>query len=97
MLKRIGQLAEQMAVSVSRRSFLSRIAKGALALAGAMGIATSSENATAAGGGKRCCWYYHARINAYTTQCVNFRDACPGYPVYQEIVQGCRQCRVENI
>ena len=96
MLKKFSRLAEQAAMSVSRRSFLSRVAKGALALAGAAGI-LAAPNIAAAAGGKRCCWYYHARINAYTTECVGIRQACPGYPVYQEIVQGCRQCRANSI
>jgi hypothetical protein len=97
MFHAVCHVAERVATTVSRRSFLSQIGQGVLALAGALGIMPLANHAEAAGGGKRCCWYYHARINAYTTQCVNLRDACPGYPVYQEIVQGCRQCRVENI
>ena len=96
MLEKVSQLAEQVATRMSRRSLLGKIGQGALAVAAALGILVLPKVASAAGGGKRCCWYYHATINAYTTQCVNVREACPGYPSYQQIVQGCRQCRSDT-
>ncbi len=81
MFEKIGRLAEKAAtnVDVSRRGFLGRLGKGALAVAGVLGF-----TASAAGGRhgftRTCCYYGSTDPNTgdpiYSTLCVT-KSKCP--------------------
>lgn len=67
MLEKFNQLAEQAATNVSRRSFLGRLGRGAMAAAAAAGgllAFGAGAQAGRAGRGARACW-----INSANTQC----------------------------
>ncbi len=89
MLQKVSQVAELLATSISRRSFLSRVGKGALALAGALGILALPDDAEAAGGGLRCCVKFSYPVDV---RCVRRNASCP--PGYQSdgIVRRCSDC-----
>ena len=56
MFEKVSQVAEQVATSASRRNFLGKLGRGALALVGVVGgFLISPEDARA--GGKHCCLF----------------------------------------
>jgi len=92
MFEKVNRAAEQLATSVSRRSFLSKLGQSALALTGMLvGLLVIPHDAEAAGG-RRCCVYYHPSINAPTYECVPKGRPCPGYATTQFLVSSCKQC-----
>jgi hypothetical protein len=56
MLQRMGRVAERVATSVSRRTFLGKLGRGALAVAGVAGGFLISSSAARADG-KHCCLF----------------------------------------
>jgi hypothetical protein len=76
MFEKLGRIAEGAAtgLSSSRRGFLGRLGRSALAAAGALGVAAAGSMAQA-GGGAVCCKYvyklngtYHAHTFYYVCQ-----------------------------
>jgi hypothetical protein len=59
MFDKVSQVAEKLAINVSRRAFLGRLGQGALVLAGAIGAMVAFPGLGQAKGGSGCqiCWY----------------------------------------
>jgi hypothetical protein len=74
MFDKIGQAAEKIALGVSRRAFLSRLGKSALAAAGALGFAASASASPPA---YTCCACYYPGAGWYHV-CIAGRGCFPG-------------------
>jgi hypothetical protein len=86
MFEKVGEVAEQMATSVSRRGFLGRVAQAALGTVGLLGVLVSSPGDAHAGKGcGNCCWYGSIYNQP---QCVPKDQSCPasynGFPLVKE-------------
>jgi hypothetical protein len=56
MLQKVSQVAEQVATRLSRRAFLGKAGKSALAVAGVLGGFLALPNDAHALGRRGCCW-----------------------------------------
>lgn len=92
MFDKIGQAAEKMAIDVSRRAFLGRLGKAALAVGAILGFASTAE----AGHWVTCCYY-----SDYSVVCLDGKKKCPRYRYNGEFevvivgsrtVTNCSQC-----
>ena len=106
MYDRVGDFAERVATTVSRRAFLGRLGESALGLAAVIGgVLALPANARAANG-KTCCKYVYISIAGGSASscyvCIAGPDPCPDVlttrcagAVFSNSypVQGCSQCR----
>jgi hypothetical protein len=85
MFDKVGQIAERMATNVSRRAFMGRLGKGALAVAGAMGamlafpglVQAGRTNCFCVNGGSFICQYScNGGITVYTTLPIHNTCTC---------------------
>ncbi len=100
MFEKIGRLAEKAAtnVDVSRRGFLGRLGKGALAVAGALGLAASK--AEGRGTTHFLCCYYRDFTGFVYSVCLVDQGNCPPQGYYggayvknsKKRVSSCNQC-----
>ncbi len=100
MFEKIGRLAEKAAtnVDVSRRGFLGRLGKGALAVAGALGLAASKAEGTDSS--KFLCCYYRDSTGYVYSVCLANRTHCYPQGIYggayvrnsKKHVSSCTQC-----
>jgi hypothetical protein len=64
MFERFTEAAEKLATNVSRRAFMGRFGKGALAVTGAL-VALFASPGTALAGKKNCCYYGNSPNTAW--------------------------------
>jgi hypothetical protein len=103
MFEKVGRLAEAAAtkVSLSRRGFLGRLGRGALALTGVLGGLLALPKDARAGGSYVCCKYkvfnpYGHHLGAhFVTICLPPGSTCPPYGgfVNQTAVASCDSCK----
>lgn len=75
MLEKFNQLAEQTVTNVSRRCFLERFGRGAMAVAAAAGMLACGKSAKAARRGRKCSIGYYQCPDGSTFE-VSFRGGC---------------------
>ena len=98
MLEKVSQIAEQAATSVSRRHFLGRFGKGAMALAAAAGVLLAVPTTARAGRNVRMCstesGVLECQGKPYGSTCENNGPGkCVGPKTEERGVYNCNYCK----